>query len=194
MSFSTPQSAKSSRSLRRSGSYLSLADMQSCKAGTSASHMSDHVSPYTRPPRHHKERRRSTSRPCNDQITIHIQPSRASPSPKPPQYTMSTAFRTTSPLAPTRSILPPRANFPKSKPEPDLYRVAITTRMRMSSEGQKILHMGPRLALSIYDATKELERIVASQRDMEGDIIMTDAEGLLSSSWVVLDDWDMLDE
>ena len=67
--------------------------------------------------------------------------------------------------------------------------------MRSSPEGQKILHMGPRLAFSIYNATRELERIVASQRDGEGDIYMGDTEQLLSTSWVVLpqDDWEMVD-
>ena len=71
--------------------------------------------------------------------------------------------------------------------------------MRMSPEGQKILHMGPRLAFSIYNATKELEKIVASQRDYEGDIDMRDGEVTLTSSWVAVsgtvggDDWEMLD-
>lgn len=192
MSFSTPQTAKSSRPLRRSGSYLSLSDMQACKAGTSLSHMND-LTPYTRPSRHLKERRRSLSRACTEQITIRLQPSQSS-TPPPSQYTMSTVFRTSSPLAPSRSILPPRATFPKSKGEPDLHRVAITTCMRMSPEGQKVLHMGPRLALSIYNATQELERIVASQRDGEGDIIMVDADVFVGNSWVSLDDWDMVDE
>ena len=108
---------------------------------------------------------------------------------------MHTASRASSPLAPARAVLPPRTSFPRSKPEPDLYRVAIITRMRMSPEGQKILHMGPRLAFSIYNATRELERIVASQRDVEGDVCMADSEPLLSTSWVVLpkDDWEMVD-
>jgi hypothetical protein len=90
---------------------------------------------------------------------------------------------------------PARTHFPRSKPEPDLYRIAITTRMRMSAEGQKILHMGPRLAFSIYNATRELEQIVASQRDGEGDVDMRDGDGLLTSSWVAVagDDWEMLD-
>ena len=193
MSFSTPQPAKSSRPLRRSGSYLSLSDMQTNKAGTSVSHMSELCSPYTRPPRHPKERRRSISRACSEQVTIRLQSSKPS-TPPPSQYYKSTVFRTTSPLAPMRSILPPRASFPKSKGEPDLHRVAITTCMRMSPEGQKILHMGPRLALSIFNATQELERIVASQRDSEGDIIMVDADVFAGNSWVTLDDWDMMEE
>ena len=99
--------------------------------------------------------------------------------------------------------MPPRTCFPRSKPEPDLYRMAITTRMRMSPEGRKILYMGPRLALSMYTAnrelerslqmaTNELERIVASQREADGDIVMTEDVG---QPWVVLpqDDWEMVD-
>lgn len=66
----------------------------------------------------------------------------------------------------------------------------------MSPDVQKILHMGPRLAFSIHSATRELERIVSSQRDTEGDVVMADTEGVLTSSWVVLphDDWEMVDE
>lgn len=74
--------------------------------------------------------------------------------------------------------------------------------MRTSPEGQKILCMGPRLALSIMAATKELERIVAAQteRDREGDVLMDDAPTVtnstgLSNSWVMVpgEDWEMID-
>jgi len=82
--------------------------------------------------------------------------------------------------------------------------------MRSSPEGQKILHMGPRLALSIIDATKELERIVADQereRDRDNDVVMSDstfnlstsslASPMLTKSWVFVKnevhDWEMLD-
>ena len=81
--------------------------------------------------------------------------------------------------------------------------MAITTRMRMSPEGRKILYMGPRLALSMYTAnrelerslqmaTNELERIVASQREADGDIIMAEDVG---QPWVVVppEDWEMVD-
>jgi len=107
-------------------------------------------------------------------------------------------LRSPSPLAaaPIRAASAARTHFPRSKPEPDLYRIAITTRMRKSPEGQKILHMGPRLALSIYNATRELEKLVASQRDTEGDVDMLDGgDSLLTSSWVAVggDDWEMID-
>jgi len=109
----------------------------------------------------------------------------------------SSQLRSSSPLAPTRTLLPGRPVFPRSKPEPDLYRKAITTRMRCTPEGQKILHMGPRLAVSIMTATRELERIVGAQtqRDQPSDVTMGDATPLLSNSWVVVpgEDWEMVD-
>ena len=133
-----------------------------------------------------------------------ILPSVASP------ITITRTQRTSSPLAPSRTVLPGRPVFPRSKPEPDLYRVAIKSHMRSSPEGQKILHMGPRLALSIISATKELERIVADQdreRDRDNDIVMSDstfnlsasslASPVLTKSWVFVKneahDWEMLD-
>jgi len=54
--------------------------------------------------------------------------------------------------------------------------------------------MGPRLAVSIMTATRELERIVAQQMDAEND--MADSPtGVLSNSWVVVpgEDWEMVD-
>lgn len=62
--------------------------------------------------------------------------------------------------------------------------------------------MGPRLAMSIMAATKELERIVAAQtdreRDWEGDVLMEDATSppsALSNSWVMVpgEDWELID-
>lgn len=150
-----------------------------------------------------RERRRAQSRSCSSESHIIIQQRSAQPQPvSKPQYspppTSKTTFprpRTSSPLAPTPTVLPPRTSFPRSKREPDLYRVAITTRMRHSPEGQKILHMGPRLALSIHAATKELERIVAAQRDRDGDVAMVNEDGSMTASWVVVppEDWEMVD-
>lgn len=81
--------------------------------------------------------------------------------------------------------------------------------MRYSSEGQKILQMGPRLALSILTATQDLERIVAEQESREAAMMedkpaaaeMTlDGESAsshrrLSTSWVDMgnEDWEMVD-
>jgi len=102
--------------------------------------------------------------------------------------------RTSSPLSPVPQTLPPRQAFPRSKAEPDLYKVAIRTRMQASDEGQKILQMGSHLAVQIINATKELEGIVAAQHpDLDGDIAMGDAQ--LGNSWLVVssDDWEMVD-
>jgi hypothetical protein len=114
--------------------------------------------------------------------------------------------RTSSPLSPTRTTLPGRPVFPRSKPETDLYRTAIKMCMRSSPLGQKILHMGPRLAMSIMTATQELERIVADQqeRDKDNDVVMSDstlvsptslAMPVLTTSWVMVkgEDWEMID-
>jgi hypothetical protein len=103
--------------------------------------------------------------------------------------------RTSSPLSPSRKFLPARPSFPRSKAEPDLYRLAIKTRMQHSPQGNKILHMGPRLAVSIMTATLELERIIAAQpQDVD---MMDDDEPHLSMNgpWVVVpgEDWEMVD-
>lgn len=65
--------------------------------------------------------------------------------------------------------------------------------MRSSPEGQQILQMGSHLAVQIMNATRELEGIVAAQRDVDGDVVMADAH--LSSSWLVVssEDWEMVD-
>lgn len=117
------------------------------------------------------------------------------------------SFRASSPLSPKRHLLPGRPVFPRSKAAPDLYRIAIKTCMRYSPEGQKILRMGPRLALSILTATQDLERMVAEQESREGAMedksestegtwTSEESEGsVLSSSWVDVqnEDWEMLD-
>ncbi|KAH9838375.1 uncharacterized protein C8Q71DRAFT_795873 [Rhodofomes roseus] len=216
MSFSAPPPRKAARTgLQRTGSYLSLEDMQaavttslygSSSAPSSSSSSSSHSErianvPHFRTSRHKDQRgrrkniQRSTS-------TLSLPSTAVTPAPTPVSITMSN-FRHSSPLASKSSIVPPRTCFPRSKPEPDLYRVAITTRMRMSPEGRKILYMGPRLALSMCTATRELERslqmatnelerIVASQREADGDISMTEDVG---QPWVVVppEDWEMVD-
>jgi hypothetical protein len=73
--------------------------------------------------------------------------------------------------------------------------------MKSSPEGQKILRMGPRLAISIMTATKELERIVAAQTEREAmaaagdDAMAVDSNPVLSKSWVLIpdQDWEMVD-
>ncbi|EMD34108.1 hypothetical protein CERSUDRAFT_86861 [Gelatoporia subvermispora B] len=187
MSFSTPSQERHGRKLQRTGSYLSLADMQAAPETP----LYGRRGASQRTTRSSREQRRRAPAP---------QPVAVTPAAPPPSVTTSFTLttppsRASSPLAPQRCPRPARACFPRSKPEPDLYRVAITTRMRKSPEGQKILHMGPRLALSILTATKDLERMVAAQREREGDVAMTGAEGTLSNSWVVVpgEDWEMVD-
>jgi len=207
MSFSSPQPAsKSTRPIRRTGSYLSLSDMQQADnhyhqalrqvySPTYTSAESSKFVPYTRSSRHYqKDRRKSVARPFPNS-TLVIQPPPPMYSPKPVKVPTSPRPRTSSPLSPTPTVLPPRTSFPRSKQEPDLYKVAITTRMRMTQEGQKILHMGARLAISIFAATQELERIVAAQTDRDRDVIMSNGEAQMSTSWVVVphEDWEMVD-
>ncbi|KDR78780.1 hypothetical protein GALMADRAFT_209168 [Galerina marginata CBS 339.88] len=149
-------------------------------------------------------------------------PSKPKPTPKPPSQiilpsrssptTTLLTHRTSSPLSPMRVPLPGRPIFPRSRPEPDLYRTALKMRMRSTPEGQRMLLMGPRVAMSIMSATAELERIIAEseqQRDGEGDVMMGDstltksvapsptslAMPVLTASWVVVkgEDWEMVD-
>ncbi|KAF8071644.1 hypothetical protein FPV67DRAFT_887925 [Lyophyllum atratum] len=179
-----------------------------------------------------RERRRAQMNRAGEPLTIRVRadpaqpptvrhhapqpPKPCSPSPTTPAKplprcavpTINTPPRHTSPLAPTRGILPGRPLFPRSKAEPDLYRKALKTAMKGTPEGQKILRMGPRLAVSIMTATKELERIVAAAQEGEPqDIVMADATGaattavassapvLLTKSWVVVpgEDWEMVE-
>ena len=75
--------------------------------------------------------------------------------------------------------------------------------MRCSPEGQKILVMGARLAVSILTATRELERIVSQQAldcEIREDVIMDgpapiSPTGPLTNSWVLVpgEDWEMVD-
>lgn len=181
-SFSQPYPSQSSRmSLRRTASFLSLSDYDgdedvSLQSGPLSysiyAKTQPPVVPYNRTLYHYKEQRErrkaalSRSRP---EFTI-APPSTKQPakltlqSPKSrPPHNQTAGLRTSSPLSPTQKLLPPRASFPRSKPEPDLYRIAIRTRMRCSPEGAKILRMGPRMAVSILAATRDLEMLVSTQ-------------------------------
>lgn len=190
-SFSDPVlPRKSSRmSLRRTESFLSLSDSSDDESASflHLSSTSPTISPYPRAvvysKEHHKPGPRTraefTIGSSQPNATQAKQPRKrfaqpggqrpASPAPAPKNI----GLRTTSPLAPARKLLPPRASFPCSKPEPDLYRFAIKTRMAHSPEGEKILRMGPRLAVAMLTATRELERIVSAAAD-DDDSIMDD--------------------
>ncbi|PCH42300.1 hypothetical protein WOLCODRAFT_25280 [Wolfiporia cocos MD-104 SS10] len=212
-----PPPQKAARTLRRTGSYLSLEAMQAAEETTlygraGAPQPKERLTnvPSTRSLRHYKEERERRKASLRSTPTVIQTPSTSTP-PPPPVPSASPCMaaprpRTSSPLAPKQTALPARAAFPRSKPQPDLYRMAITTRMRMSPEGRKILYMGPRLALSMYtanrelekslfSATNELEQIVAAQRETDNDVVMADTDGSLAKSWVVVpqEDWEMID-
>lgn len=188
---SSPIPSKSTRmSLRRTASFLSLSDHDSDEDSSLQSRPSSYsiytkvqppVVPYNRTLYHYKEqreRRKAVLNRSRAEFTIAPistkQPAKPAQISKPRQQSMP-GLRTSSPLSPTQKLLPPRASFPRSKPEPDLYRIAIRARMRCSPEGAKILRMGPRMAVSILAATRDLEMLVSTQE--------------LTSS----DDWEMLD-
>ncbi|KAK0470173.1 uncharacterized protein EV420DRAFT_1498792 [Desarmillaria tabescens] len=117
--------------------------------------------------------------------------------PSHPVY--SSAPRVSSPLSPSSrpsSYTTPFSRPRKGKGEPDLHRIAIQTCMRSTTEGQKVLNMGPRIAMSIANATRELERIVTEQgmesRASDEDIVMRDST---AEPWVNVsrsDDWEMI--
>ncbi|KAK0492999.1 hypothetical protein EDD18DRAFT_1408575 [Armillaria luteobubalina] len=136
-----------------------------------------------------------------------LQQKRARPAPPAPVATTSCAAtthpvyssvpRVSSPLSPSSRpsysslFLRPRTG----KGEPDLHRIAITTCMRSTPEGQKVLTMGPRVAMSIANATWELEQIVTEggmELPTDSDIDMDD---LTAEPWANVsrsDDWEMI--
>jgi len=110
--------------------------------------------------------------------------------------TIATPFpRQSSPLAPTRSSLPGRPVFPRSKPEPDLYRKALISCLKRTPEGQQFLRMTKKFATSVMNATVELERIVTAKEKEVQDVDMADVQPVLTKSWVVIpgEDWEMVD-
>ncbi|KAJ3866732.1 hypothetical protein EV359DRAFT_79282 [Lentinula novae-zelandiae] len=201
-----PRPTKTARtamgSLRRTESFLCLRDMQKKSSASSSTTATTD--------RRSRDRERHKTVDYNAYIAA---AAKSSSSPPPPaaaspstpqratlipslQYPYNCTYRCSSPLSPHRTALPGRPIFPKSKTEPDLYKKAIISRMRCSPEGQRILHMGPKLAFSIMTATKELERIVAAQ-EADNDVPMSDASPTLGNSWVVVSsetqDWEMVD-
>jgi hypothetical protein len=104
--------------------------------------------------------------------------------------------RTNSPLSPVKTILPARPVFPRSKPDTNLYKRALFGRMKTTDEGRRVLTMGPRLAISVWMATRDLERMVEDDCDANmgyDEPSLTDSPASLSRSWVVVDDWEMVD-
>ena len=142
--------------------------------------------------------RHTHPQPCTTSSTIPAStPTVGKPIVKPPNFAAASLPRQSSPLAPSRSSLPSRPVFPRSKPEPDLYRKALTSCLKRSPEGQQFLLMSKKLGTSVMNATLELEQIVAAQIQKEKqihDVVMADATAL-TKSWVVVpgDDWEMVD-
>nr|VWO95892.1 Urease (EC (Urea amidohydrolase) [Ganoderma boninense] len=201
MSFSTPTACKAARTpLRRTGSYLSLADMQAPDYAPLYGRdgpTKDYTGVDSLVIGHYDARmRKRRTPPCRAPV-VHATPastqSHSSPAPhirlSSSRHTPSRPRRS-SPLAPVQHAVPERPSLPNTKKrEPDLYRTAIETRMRLSPVGRNILNMGPRIAMSIFTATEALESLVAAQRDWDMPDVAVEA------SWVDVcpDDWEMVE-
>lgn len=201
MSFSTPTPCKAARTpLRRTGSYLSLADMQAADFAPLYGRDGP-TKTYTGVDSlvmgHYDARMRKRRTPPCRAPAVHATPasSQSHSSPSPNLHLSSSRRipsrpRRSSPLAPMQHPMPERPSLPCTKKrEPDLYRTAIETRMRLSPVGRNILNMGPRIAMSIFTATEALESLVAAQRDWD----MPDVA--MEASWVdvLQDDWEMVE-
>ncbi|KAK0223131.1 hypothetical protein IW262DRAFT_1364801 [Armillaria fumosa] len=133
------------------------------------------------------------------------QRSRTSSSEQTLSNSYTSAPRVSSPLCPSRRpsfIFTSSTTRPRrGKCEPDLHRIAIQACMRTTSEGQKILTMGPRLAMSIAHATQELERIIKERgldifdQTIDEDVTMVEST---AEPWINVssersgDDWEMI--
>jgi len=194
--------------LRRTGSFLSLSDLSG-----SCSRLDPYVSvqgfidnrekPFKRLNRSQSSSGNSKSAP------------RVTKPETPPTYYHTHSPKTPSPLSGLHQATYEtyRPSFPRSKPQPDLYKLAITAHMRSSIQTQQErestleqhrrqqldagFRIGSPLAVSIMNATRDLEVLVASQqqqRDADGDVPMTDCP---ASSWITVnlpgEDWEMVD-
>lgn len=175
---SEPPAKRAKMSLRRTHSFLSLSDLPNQqRSGTSGSiyitaskelrnsvekSIAASFAPITHPAPIRKSRSQSQA-----------------PSHPPPRTTYAPPQST----APSYSTQQPRSRPRRFPREPDLHRMAIQRCMRATSEGQKILTMGPRLAVSLTSATRELERML-----QEGE--MHDCSN--SSEDIVMDDWEVI--
>jgi hypothetical protein len=203
-SFSDDRSTSSSP-LRRSGSFLSLSDL------SGSSRLDPYVSVHSfidnrEKPFKHLNRSSSPGNKSAPKVTK---------SETPSTYYHAHSPKTPSPLSGLHQTTYEtyRPSFPRSKPQPDLYKLAITAHMRSSFQIQQErefvleqqrcqqldagFRIGSPLAVSILNATRDLEVLVASQqhqRDADGDIPMADSP---SNSWISIglpgEDWEMVD-
>jgi len=205
-SFSDDRSTSSSP-LRRSGSFLSLSDL----SGSSRidpyvsvhSFIDDREKPFKRLNRSSSSGTKSTPKITKQETPSTYYHPHSPKTPSPLSGLHQTTYETY------------RPSFPRSKPQPDLYRLAITAHMRSSFQIQQErefvleqqrrqqldagFRIGSPLAVSIMNATRDLEVLVASQqqqqqRDADGDVPMSDSP---SASWITInfpgEDWEMVD-
>lgn len=205
-SFSDDRSTSSSP-LRRSGSFLSLSDLSGSSRidpyASVHSFIDDREKPFKRLNRSSSSGGKSTPKVTKPETpSIYYHP-HSPKTPSPLSGLHQTTYETY------------RPSFPRSKPQPDLYRLAITAHMRSSFQIQQErefvleqqrrqqldagFRIGSPLAVSIMNATRDLEFLVASQqqqqqRDADGDVPMSDSP---STSWVTInfpgEDWEMVD-
>ncbi|KAF9031400.1 hypothetical protein BDZ89DRAFT_1064020 [Hymenopellis radicata] len=168
-------------SLRRTHSFLSLSDLPNQQqSGTGGSiyitaskdlrsniekSIAASLAPITNPAPIRKSRSQSPSS-----------------SYSPPRTTYTATQSPTPTPSPSCSHIRARPRrFPR---EPDLHRLAIQRCMRATSEGQKILNMGPRLAVGILTATRELERML-QEGEMRDSSPSTD-DIVMDNDWQVI--------
>lgn len=201
-----------STTLRRSGSFLSLPELAGpCSRLDPYVSVQSFIDNREKPFKHLN---RSLSSSASNKTTPKVTKPET-----PPTYYHPHSPKTPSPLSGLHqaNYETYRPSFPRSKPQPDLYKLAITAHMRSSSQIQQdrefaIEHqrrqqldagfrIGSPLAVSIMNATRDLEVLVASQqqqqqqqRDADGDVAMSDCP---SSSWIAIslpgEDWEMVD-
>jgi hypothetical protein len=204
-SFSDDRSASP---LRRSGSFLSLSDLSGSSRLDPYVSVQGFIDNREKP---FKRLNRSSSSSGNSKSTPKVTKPET-----PSSYYHPHSPKTPSPLSGLHQTTYEtyRPSFPRSKPQPDLYKLAITAHMRSSFQIQQErefaleqqrrqqldagFRIGSPLAVSIMNATRDLEVLVASQqqqqRDADGDIPMSDCP---SASWVTVnfpgEDWEMVD-
>ncbi|KIY67118.1 hypothetical protein CYLTODRAFT_422815 [Cylindrobasidium torrendii FP15055 ss-10] len=155
-------------SLRRTHSYVSIADLPTRQSNTGALYITAN-----------KELRDSVEQ----SIAAYLRPiTHPAPLRRSRSQTHNLAGLAASPIQPLHHQLcqprPKPRRFPR---EPDLHRQAIQRCMRATSEGQKILNMGPRLAVNILTATQDLERMLHDENVDPTpceDIIMEDCDAV----------------
>lgn len=190
--------------LRRTGSFLSLSELSG-----SCSRLDPYISVHgfiENREKPFKHLNRSSSSSTNNKPTP-----KATKPETPPTYYHTHSPKTPSPLSGLHQTTYEtyRPSFPRSKPQPDLYKLAITAHMRSSFQTHQEqialeqqrrqqldagFRIGSPLAVSIMNATRDLEVLVAShqqQRDADGDVSMSEC------SWITIglpgEDWEMVD-